>query len=114
MRNYRFTCTRDRTNLSTINGQPQTQRLFLTGPGKQRIILGFPWLQEQKPIINWRTGDMKRIRHLTEQRWKNEEERKELQKIPTENSERSLRQWKREKETKELKKIPVEKTKDSQ
>jgi hypothetical protein len=35
----------------TINGQSQTQRLFLTGLGKQKIILGFPWLQEQNPII---------------------------------------------------------------
>src|SRR5271155_1556795 len=43
----------------TINGRPQTQRLFLTGLGKQRIILGFPWLQEQNPIINWRTGEFR-------------------------------------------------------
>src|SRR5271168_839052 len=71
----------------TINGRPQTQRLFLTGLGKQKIILGFPWLQEQNPIINWRTGefrwqtrtpDIKKIRRLTEQRWKNEQEAKEL------------------------------------
>ena len=36
----------------TINGRPQTQRLYLTGLGKQRIILGFPWLQKQNPIGN--------------------------------------------------------------
>src|ERR1700678_4311353 len=96
----------------TINGRPQTQRLLLTGLGKQRIILGFPWLQEQNPIINWRTGefcwqtgvpDIKKIRRLTEQQWKNEQETKELKKIPAENSEQSLQQWKREREAKELK-----------
>ena len=26
------------------------------GLGKQQIILGFPWLQEQNPEINWKTG----------------------------------------------------------
>ena len=25
--------------------------------GKERIILGFPWLQEQNPDINWKTGE---------------------------------------------------------
>src|ERR1700678_1576975 len=124
----------------TIDGRPQAQRLFLTGLGKQRIILGFPWWQEQNPVINWRTGefcwqtcipDIKKTR-LTEQRWKNEQEtkelngiltmetrnlgralrkkiknnnKKELKKIP---KERTLRQWKREREVKELKKIPVQ------
>src|SRR6202522_3055279 len=97
----------------TINGRPQTQRLFLTGLGKQKIILGFPWLQEQNPIINWRTGefrwqtrvpDIKKIRRLTEQRWKNEQEVKELKKIPTEE----LRN-----EHKEPNETPVEEMKDS-
>jgi hypothetical protein len=41
----------------TIDGKSQTQQLFLTGLRKQRIILGFPWLQEQNPIINWRAGE---------------------------------------------------------
>ena len=105
------------------------------------IILGFPWLQEQNPIINWRTGefhwqtgvpDIKKIRRLTEQRWKNEQETKELngilttgtrnlgralrQKIENDDKkelkeiprERTLRQWKREREAKELKEIPVQ------
>ena len=31
--------------------------LLVTGLGKERIILGFPWLQEQNPDINWRTGE---------------------------------------------------------
>ena len=109
----------------TINKRPQTQRLLLTGLGKQRIILGFPWLQEQNPIINWRTGefcwqthvpDMKKIRCLTEQRWKNGGEAKKLKEIPTEemkNSERVLRQRRNKNEVKELKEIPGEETKTS-
>src|SRR6202789_2621471 len=97
----------------TINGRPQTQQLFLTGLGKQKIILGFPWLQEQNPVINWKTGefrwqtrvpDWKKICRLTEQRWKNEHEAKELKKIPTEE----LRN-----EHKEPNETPVEEMKDS-
>jgi hypothetical protein len=30
--------------------------LFITGLGKERIILRFPWLNKQNPDINWRTG----------------------------------------------------------
>src|ERR1700678_4495732 len=122
----------------TINEKSQTQRLFLTVLGKQRIILGFPWLQKQNPIINWRTGefhwqtcvpDMKKIHRLSEQQWKNEQEPGELKEIPIkEMKERDLQQWKKEKgkrkkekgkrkkekETRELNKIPVEENKDSQ
>src|ERR1700678_1400659 len=88
----------------TIIGRPQIQRLFLTGLGKQKIILGFPWLQEQNPIINWKTGefrwqtrvpDWKKIRRLTEQRWKKEEEEKELKEIPNEETKDSRRVLKR-------------------
>jgi hypothetical protein len=78
-----------------INRQSQTQWLFLTGLKKQRIILGFPWMQEQNPIINWKTGefcwqtwvpDIKKICRLTEQRWRNENETKELNKISMEET----------------------------
>src|ERR1700678_2389691 len=97
----------------TINGRPQTQRLLLTGLGKQKIILGFPWLQEQNPVINWKTGefrwqtrvpDWKKIRRLTEQRWKKGEEEKELKKILTEELQN---------EHKEPNETPVEEIKDS-
>ena len=33
-----------------------TMELLVTVLGKGRIILGFPWLQEQNPDINWKTG----------------------------------------------------------
>ena len=39
-----------------INGRNITTELLLTGLVKERIILGFPWLQEQNPDINWKTG----------------------------------------------------------
>ena len=31
--------------------------LLVTGLGKERIILGFPWLNEHNPDINWKTGE---------------------------------------------------------
>ena len=34
-------------------------RLLVTGLGRQQIILGFPWLREQNPDINWQTGEFK-------------------------------------------------------
>ena len=40
-----------------INGRKMTMELLVTGLGKERIILGFPWLQEQNPDINWNTGE---------------------------------------------------------
>ena len=35
------------------------QRLYITGLGKQKIILGFTWLKEMNADINWQTGKMK-------------------------------------------------------
>jgi hypothetical protein len=29
---------------------------LVTGLGKQKIILGFPWLQSANPNINWQDG----------------------------------------------------------
>ena len=39
-----------------VFGQPQTIRLLVTGLGKQKILLGFPWLQKNNPLINWQTS----------------------------------------------------------
>jgi hypothetical protein len=38
---------------------------MVTGLGKQKIILGFPWLNEHNPDIDWKTG---RITWKTPQR----------------------------------------------
>jgi hypothetical protein len=40
----------------TINGKTTTTELMVTGLGKQKIILGFPWLNEHNPDIDWKTG----------------------------------------------------------
>ena len=39
-----------------IFGQPQTIQLLVTRLGKQKILLGFPWLQKNNLLINWQTG----------------------------------------------------------
>ena len=31
----------------------------MTGLGKQKIILGFPWLQKHNPDIDWKKGTLK-------------------------------------------------------
>ena len=33
-------------------------KLLVTGLGCQKIILGFPWFEEQNPEINWETGTL--------------------------------------------------------
>ena len=40
-----------------INGRKIKTQLLITGLGKERIILGFPWLNQQNPDINWKTGE---------------------------------------------------------
>ena len=42
-----------------INVRTKRTRLLITGLGRQKIILGFPWLREQNPNINWQTGELK-------------------------------------------------------
>jgi Retroviral aspartyl protease len=38
----------------TINGQTKTHNLLITGLGKQKIILGYPWFKQVNPDINWK------------------------------------------------------------
>jgi Retroviral aspartyl protease len=38
----------------TINGQTQTHNLLVTGLEKQKVILGYPWLKQTNPDINWK------------------------------------------------------------
>ena len=33
--------------------------MLVTGLGKQKIILGFPWLNDKNPDINWKNGEFK-------------------------------------------------------
>jgi hypothetical protein len=39
-----------------LGDQKFNERFYVTGLGKQRIILGFPWLHKYSPIINWKKG----------------------------------------------------------
>ena len=32
--------------------------LMVTGLGKQKVILGFPWFEEMNPEINWKKGTL--------------------------------------------------------
>ena len=42
-----------------IGDRVRTETLYVTGLGRQKIILGFDWLQENNPDINWQTGRIK-------------------------------------------------------
>jgi hypothetical protein len=42
-------------------------RFYITGLGKQKVILGFPWLRDENPDVDWKTGKI---------RWKEAERRK--------------------------------------
>ena len=44
---------------ATIHGRTRNVKLLVTGLGKQRIILGFPWLNDENPDINRKTGEFK-------------------------------------------------------
>ena len=35
------------------------ERFYVTGLGKQKVILGFPWLNKHSPIIDWKKGEIK-------------------------------------------------------
>ena len=41
-----------------VGNRTTTTRLLITGLGCQKIILGFPWFEEQNPEINWETGTL--------------------------------------------------------
>ena len=43
----------------SLNGKNFKERFYVTGLGKQKIILGLPWLEEHNPEINWKTGKLK-------------------------------------------------------
>ena len=42
-----------------IGNRTSATKLLVTGLGRQKIILGFPWFEEQIPEINWETGTLK-------------------------------------------------------
>src|ERR1700677_4925787 len=42
-----------------IGNRTTATKLLVTGLGRQKIILGFAWFEEQNPEINWETGTLK-------------------------------------------------------
>jgi hypothetical protein len=52
--NKRGTITKHTQLDLTINGQTRTQNLLVTGLGKQKVILGYPWFKQTNPDINWK------------------------------------------------------------
>jgi hypothetical protein len=42
----------------TLGKQKFKERFYVTGLGKQRIILGFPWLHKYNLIIDWKKGEI--------------------------------------------------------
>jgi hypothetical protein len=42
----------------TLGKQKFKEQFYVTGLGKQRIILGFPWLHKYNPIIDWKKGEI--------------------------------------------------------
>ena len=41
-----------------VGDRIRTTQLMVTGLGKQKIILGFPWFEEMNPEINWKEGTL--------------------------------------------------------
>lgn len=41
-----------------IAGEKSSIRFLATGLGKQRIILGFPWLRDKNPNVDWQKGTL--------------------------------------------------------
>jgi len=41
------------------NGEQKLQRFFLTSLGKDQMILGYPFLREFNPQIDWSEGKLK-------------------------------------------------------
>lgn len=56
-------------------------RMFVTGLGKQKVILGFPWLQEYNPDVDWKQGTL---------RWKREEDDEDIDYEPLHLTEENL------------------------
>ena len=42
-----------------INSRKFREQFYITSLGKQKIILGFTWLQKYNPLIDWKSGKIK-------------------------------------------------------
>src|SRR5271163_1398017 len=62
-----------------------TERFFLTGLGRQTIILGFSWLRKHNPLIDWQTGYIA---------WRDEEKETRTDPKSSMEEEEDQEQWK--------------------
>jgi Retroviral aspartyl protease len=69
----------------TINGQTQTHNLLVTGLGKQKIILGYPWFKQTNLDINWKECTLT---------WQTKQDKKKPMPKPTIENEIDPEDWK--------------------
>jgi hypothetical protein len=68
----------------SIGDQIKKQRLYITGLGKQKILLGFTWLRKENPDINWQTGNIK---------WRPIEANEDYMKLSVNTPEQGSEEW---------------------
>jgi len=42
-----------------IREQITKTQLYVTGLGRQKVILGFPWLRDENPDVDWKMGEIR-------------------------------------------------------
>ncbi|KAJ3525863.1 hypothetical protein NMY22_g10400 [Coprinellus aureogranulatus] len=47
----------------TVHGRTSNQKFFITGLGKQNVILGMPWIRQMNPLIDWKLGTLEWRKH---------------------------------------------------
>ncbi|KAJ3510828.1 hypothetical protein NMY22_g15850 [Coprinellus aureogranulatus] len=47
----------------TVHGRTSNQKFFITGLGRQNIILGMPWIRQMNPLIDWKLGTLEWRKH---------------------------------------------------
>jgi hypothetical protein len=78
-KNKNGTITHTATTNITVHGRTKKTRLFISGLGKETVILGLPWLRKENPDVNWKEGtfryrdelSMARIRTIVEKSRRN-------------------------------------------
>ena len=68
-----------------INGHTRPHNLFVTGLGKQKIILGYPWFKQNNLEIDWEKGTLT---------WQKEQDNHELTPKPLVEEEIDQESWK--------------------
>jgi hypothetical protein len=49
-----------------VNRKEDLMTFFITGLGKDNVILGLTWLRKHNPIVNWKEGTLRDRLHLSE------------------------------------------------